>query len=160
MKERLRGLLSANAPRLHDTAASTTALSSDAPPEWILRLIDARRAQLPDTRGQALVALSYEPRPDCFFNGDDPLQTMRKVPHLLAIRIEARGTLAPHRRARSLFLQPAFSVHSGRKPIGTRQYFPPRPRPGAHDGCSFDSSEGAEGKKPILAMTSVSSGPS
>ncbi len=48
-------------------------------------------------RGQAaaLFALAYEPHADCFFNGDDPLDLMRRVPHLLAFHIEPREARPP-----------------------------------------------------------------
>ena len=38
-----------------------------------------------------LWAISYEPREDCFFNGDDPVALMRKLPNLLALDIEPRN---------------------------------------------------------------------
>ena len=33
-------------------------------------------------------AVCYEPQAGCFFNGDDPIQLMRQIPNLLAVRIE------------------------------------------------------------------------
>jgi two-component system chemotaxis sensor kinase CheA len=40
-------------------------------------------------------AVSYEPRPDCFFNGDDPLDLMRRLPGLLALKVEPRSPWPP-----------------------------------------------------------------
>ena len=50
-----------------------------------------RRGRLP----AELFAFSYEPDSQCFFNGDDPLNLMRKVPRLLAFHAEARETWPP-----------------------------------------------------------------
>ncbi|MDB5524741.1 MAG: hypothetical protein JWM58_2504 [Rhizobium sp.] len=40
--------------------------------------------------GRPLVAIRYEPHAECFFNGDDPLATMARVPNLLHLRIAPR----------------------------------------------------------------------
>jgi two-component system chemotaxis sensor kinase CheA len=37
-----------------------------------------------------LVAIRYEPLPECFFAGEDPLATMRSVPRLMALRVLPR----------------------------------------------------------------------
>jgi two-component system, chemotaxis family, sensor kinase CheA len=67
-------------------------------PEWIFRLIQSERAQnflraQPHSTG--LLAISYEPHIGCFFNGDDPIALMRKVPQLLAFHVEARDAWPP-----------------------------------------------------------------
>ena len=93
MKEQLRGLLSSPASWPDDTPAPGTGKAAQAEiAPWVSRLIEAARERKSvDAMGDAQVAaVSYEPRADCFFNGDDPLATMRKVPHLLAFHIEAR----------------------------------------------------------------------
>jgi two-component system chemotaxis sensor kinase CheA len=86
--ERLRRLLSPDA---------SAAPAGEALPEWAVRLLDRHR----DIAAQAaagpavLHALSYEPHAGCFFDGDDPLQLLRRVPGLLALRVEgAEGPLA------------------------------------------------------------------
>ena len=38
----------------------------------------------------SLFALSYEPHAGCFFNGDDPIDLVRRIPKLLAFRADAR----------------------------------------------------------------------
>ena len=56
-------------------------------------LIDASRARISRHLQQQpgeLVAVSYEPRADCFFDGDDPIDLMQRIPNLLAFRVEAR----------------------------------------------------------------------
>jgi two-component system chemotaxis sensor kinase CheA len=40
-------------------------------------------------------AISYQPIPGCFYNGDDPLQLMRQVPDLLAFHLEPSEGFAP-----------------------------------------------------------------
>ena len=54
----------------------------------------ARRAGA-DQAAAELHALSYEPHAGCFFDGDDPLRLLRRIPGLLALRVEgAEGPLA------------------------------------------------------------------
>lgn len=38
----------------------------------------------------AMTALRYEPHPECFFNGDDPLATLRRVPDILHLQVSPR----------------------------------------------------------------------
>jgi two-component system, chemotaxis family, sensor kinase CheA len=63
------------------------------PPAWVSRLISAERKRIArhlQEQPSALVAVSYEPHPGCFFDGDDPLALMRVMPNLLAFHVEAR----------------------------------------------------------------------
>jgi two-component system, chemotaxis family, sensor kinase CheA len=67
-------------------------------PEWIFRLIQSERAQnflRAQPHSTELLAISYEPHIGCFFNGDDPIALMRKVPQLLAFHVEARDAWPP-----------------------------------------------------------------
>ena len=82
---RLRALLSSDAG----------APAGDALPEWARRLIARHRGIGAQTESAAadLHALSYQPHAGCFFDGDDPLQLLRRVPGLLALRVE--GTDGP-----------------------------------------------------------------
>ena len=41
-------------------------------------------------RPRALFGVLYEPRADCFFDGDDPLRLVRQIPDLLALRVDLR----------------------------------------------------------------------
>ena len=67
-------------------------------PEWVSRLIaaerDAMTSKMPDGPMMA-TAVSYEPLAGCFYNGDDPLQLMQQLPHLLAFHIEPREPFVP-----------------------------------------------------------------
>ena len=84
--ERLRALLSPGAP--------TAAGAGEALPEWAVHLLGRHRGIGTHAAGE-LHALSYEPHAECFFDGDDPLQLMRRIPGLLALRIEGpEGPLA------------------------------------------------------------------
>jgi len=65
-------------------------------PPWAARLIEKAGMRLKDRSSSlAMVAISYEPRLDCFFDGDDPLRLMRKLPELFALHIEAREPWRP-----------------------------------------------------------------
>lgn len=57
-------------------------------PEWA----SAMRDRLPVAqRDQPLVAISYRPHPECFFNGDDPLATMSRLPAIRHLEIAVGG---------------------------------------------------------------------
>jgi two-component system, chemotaxis family, sensor kinase CheA len=78
--ERLRAPLS--------SAAVPAAPSGDQLPEWARQLI-ARHQHIGAQAASAdLHALSYQPHAACFFDGDDPLQLVRRVPGLLALHVE------------------------------------------------------------------------
>jgi two-component system chemotaxis sensor kinase CheA len=60
-------------------------------PAWVMPLIESQHDRIAQRLAEHpadLVAIAYEPRADCFFHGDDPLQLMRQVPALLAFRAE------------------------------------------------------------------------
>jgi two-component system, chemotaxis family, sensor kinase CheA len=66
-------------------------------PKWVSSLIESHRSTMHNPiqeHATNLFALSYEPHAGCFFDGTDPLQLMRQVPHLLAHRIETRDAWA------------------------------------------------------------------
>jgi two-component system chemotaxis sensor kinase CheA len=91
MVERMRGLL----PETPIAAppASIASSSAAALPDWAVRLAESAGAEIARLRRatpSALQAISYEPLPGCFFNGDDPLGLMRKLPGLLALQVEPR----------------------------------------------------------------------
>ncbi len=96
MADRLRSLLpDAMAPVHAGFAGSPTARG--APQDWIDRLVGSCHAPLAHqpSGGGRLSAICYEPLVDCFFTGDDPLGLMRKIPELLAFRIEPREPWPP-----------------------------------------------------------------
>jgi two-component system chemotaxis sensor kinase CheA len=67
-------------------------------PDWAKRLVESSRGKATgadQNQSAPLNALSYQPHAGCFFNGDDPLGLMRRVPQLLALRIEQRAAWPP-----------------------------------------------------------------
>ncbi len=96
MADTLRRTLSPSASAGPAGEASPSAAS--ALPEGVERWLPTPGLKTAVARqGQAAVlcALSYEPHADCFFNGDDPLDLMRRVPHLIAFQIEPREAWPP-----------------------------------------------------------------
>ena len=95
MAERLRKRLSAPAGAL--PARSAPIAAEPALPDWATRLVASWRERVRPAASvpSQLFALTYEPLAGCFFNGDDPLELMRRVPNLLAFHIEAREAWPP-----------------------------------------------------------------
>ena len=92
MADRLRALLSSTG-----TAAGRSPVDG-ALPDWAKNLIEAEQPEIARALADnpaAVFAVSYEPRPDCFFNGDDPLDLMRRLPRLLALKVEPRAPWPP-----------------------------------------------------------------
>jgi two-component system chemotaxis sensor kinase CheA len=61
--------------------------------DWAARLIAANpelSARLRDGAG-TVVAIAYDPHANCFFDGDDPLALLRKIPELLFVDIRSRS---------------------------------------------------------------------
>ncbi len=100
LAERMRSFLPARAGRqqLASAARKSTADIEAGLPEWAACLIAAERdamlSRMPE-RASAMSAISYQPIPGCFYNGDDPLQLMRQVPDLLAFHLEPSEGFAP-----------------------------------------------------------------
>ena len=59
-------------------------------PDWALAL--AERLPLADT-AETLIAIRYEPHPECFFNGDDPLATISRLPDLRHLTLSVKEPL-------------------------------------------------------------------
>ncbi|MCM2476431.1 chemotaxis protein CheA [Rhizobium sp. CG5] len=59
--------------------AGETALAPTAVPDWALSL--HHKVPTTDAAG-TLIAIRYEPHPECFFNGDDPLATISRLSDL------------------------------------------------------------------------------
>ena len=100
MSAQLRDLLpdSAPTPRIESDRKVSASIGDSASPEWIFRLIQSERVRKflrAQPHATELLAISYEPHIGCFFNGDDPIAQMRKIPHLLACQIETRGAWPP-----------------------------------------------------------------
>jgi two-component system chemotaxis sensor kinase CheA len=95
MAEALRNLLAPSASAPAPTALTNTISGL---PDWAKRLIESQRGKMTgDGQRQMapLFALSYEPHSGCFFNGDDPLEVMRRMPQPLAFQIEPRDAWPP-----------------------------------------------------------------
>jgi len=89
MADRLRAL-STETPIVARGSEST---GDSASPEWVFRLLDSARAEHARTSSElpkTMHAICYAPLPGCFFNGDDPLGLMRKLPGLQALHVEPR----------------------------------------------------------------------
>jgi two-component system, chemotaxis family, sensor kinase CheA len=95
MADALRNLIAASAQvgPAHTTPTSIAA----AVPSWVDRLIESKteRRAAGGLQQAVLFAISYEPVAGCFFNGDDPLELMRRVPQLLSLHVEPRETWQP-----------------------------------------------------------------
>jgi two-component system chemotaxis sensor kinase CheA len=100
LAERMRSYLPAEASQQQPGSAvrQSTAGMAAGLPDWAARMIaaerDAMASRMPK-HASALWAISYQPIPGCFYNGDDPLQLMRQVPDLLAFHIEPVEPFAP-----------------------------------------------------------------
>jgi two-component system chemotaxis sensor kinase CheA len=94
MADRLRGLANGVAMAGRDAAVAD---ERQTLPHWVNRVIASRSNLSAGAGGQKgpLLALAYEPAPGCFFDGDDPLALMQRVPKLLAFRAEAREAWPP-----------------------------------------------------------------
>ena len=84
MADQLRGHI---APTAGARAGSASAML----PAWASALLDAYRRDTGRTmRSPAeLFAIAYEPHAGGFFDGDDPLQLLRQIPDLVALRVES-----------------------------------------------------------------------
>ena len=84
----LRAHLGEEAPPSDEAGAP-----ADGPFAWTGRLTDAERQAVAAglEPGSALTAIAYDPIPDCFFTGDDPLELCRRIPGLRLLRIEPTG---------------------------------------------------------------------
>jgi two-component system, chemotaxis family, sensor kinase CheA len=83
---RLRAFLSNNEDMPDATANSST-------PAWVKSLLEQVPAS--GSSAEALRAIAYVPMPGCFFNGDDPLALVARIPNLLALSIEPREPWPP-----------------------------------------------------------------
>ena len=85
MAEQLRSHIAARAGEPDGSASGML-------PAWASALVDASRRDITRAFGSRvaeLFAIAYEPHAGCFFDGDDPLQLLRQIPDLLALRVES-----------------------------------------------------------------------
>ncbi len=71
-----------------DSAAESEEAAPDAPPDWLLRVPEAKRTELAQ-QGNC-IAILYTPDEQCFFQGHDPLLTINTLPNLAWWQIAAR----------------------------------------------------------------------
>ncbi|MFG1465046.1 chemotaxis protein CheA [Xanthobacter sp. DSM 24535] len=69
--------------RFEPTVPAAEAPAARIADAWVQKLLNAPSA------GEARTALRYRPAPDCFFDGEDPMELMAALPGLLALRFEA-----------------------------------------------------------------------
>src|SRR5262249_1176791 len=93
----LRDHISKAQPAQAPRASSETPAGAPLP-EWVSDLLRTEHEGISrhlQTHPSTLVAVSYEPRHGCFFDGDDPLALMRTIPNLLAFRAQPREAWPP-----------------------------------------------------------------
>lgn len=78
--------------RGHAAGGADTAATGETDIDWLHGLTAEERRSL---AGATLTAVTYDPDPDCFFNGDDPLDLCRSIPELRLLRIEPAGPWPP-----------------------------------------------------------------
>ncbi|KRB49221.1 histidine kinase [Rhizobium sp. Root708] len=81
---RLLGLL---ASEMTERESDEATLPLTAIPDWAFSL--AERFSPSDTSGST-IAIRYEPHPECFFNGDDPLATISRLPNLRHVTLSLK----------------------------------------------------------------------
>ena len=93
LAEDLRGLIQVqDSPQR--VAGGTAAREGDEVPDWVVSLMGLADMPRPEP-GSDLIAFCYEPDPGCFFDGDDPLELVRRVPGLRLFRMETREAQPP-----------------------------------------------------------------
>ena len=90
LAEGLRSLIKASTR----PAGPTDPLERDEAPDWVTSLLALPNVPTPEP-GSRLIAFCYEPASGCFFDGDDPLDVVRRVPGLRMFRVEAREAQPP-----------------------------------------------------------------
>src|SRR3981081_3463033 len=59
--------------------------------DWAARVIADDPALSAKAGHAGIVTIAYDPQPNCFFDGDDPLGLLRKVPQLVFLAVRARS---------------------------------------------------------------------
>src|SRR3954468_10927997 len=62
--------------------------------DWAARVIADDPGLVAKRDHGGVVAIAYDPQPNCFFDGDDPLGLLRKVPQLIFLDIRTRSPWA------------------------------------------------------------------
>ena len=82
---RLLRLLSADRTQPQVDTPDSDVVAPD--PDWAAAL---RQRAVTSGDGEALVAIRYEPHPECFFSGDDPLATILRLPDIRHLAVFQR----------------------------------------------------------------------
>ena len=93
MAEVLRGLIQIQESPQRSTERAADGQRNEVP-DWVLSLIAVSELPKPES-GSDLIAFCYEPDAACFFDGDDPLGLVRRVPGLRLFHMEAREAPPP-----------------------------------------------------------------
>jgi two-component system chemotaxis sensor kinase CheA len=84
-------VLAADLRRFLPRSSAETAVRADSEFDWAARIIADDPALSAKAGHGAIVAIAYDPQPNCFFDGDDPLGLLRKVPQLVFLDVHARS---------------------------------------------------------------------
>ncbi|URI11546.1 chemotaxis protein CheA [Aquincola tertiaricarbonis] len=95
LADALRAEAGAAAPAAARPAAVATAAATPAAAEAHAPVPDWALALPAELARPGRVALRYEPEPECFFKGDDPLHTVRQTPGLLHLEVHPLAPWPP-----------------------------------------------------------------
>jgi len=84
-------VLAADLRRFLPRSSVETAVRADSEFDWAARIIADDPALSAKAGHGAIVAIAYDPQPNCFFDGDNPLGLLRKVPQLVFLDVRARS---------------------------------------------------------------------
>jgi two-component system, chemotaxis family, sensor kinase CheA len=84
-------VLAADLRRFLPRSSAETAVRADSEFDWAAPIIADDPALSAKAGHGAIVAIAYDPQPNCFFDGDDPLGLLRKVPQLVFLDVRARS---------------------------------------------------------------------
>jgi two-component system chemotaxis sensor kinase CheA len=84
-------VLAADLRRFLPRSSAATAVRADSEFDWAARIIADDPALSAKAGHGAIVAIAYDPQPNCFFDGDNPLGLLRKVPQLVFLDVRARS---------------------------------------------------------------------
>src|SRR3981189_2372132 len=84
-------VLAADLRRFLPRSSAATAVRADSECDWAARIIADDPGLSAKAGHGAIVAIAYDPQPNCFFDGDNPLGLLRKVPQLVFLDVRARS---------------------------------------------------------------------
>lgn len=126
--------------------------ATEAPPDWLRQLDAAERDALLAAAGEApaatVVAIAYDPDPDCFLRGEDPLALLRRVPGLAVLRLlprapwpapEAMDPFACNLLIRAVAVAPLAEVAAALRPATGQVLLASVPQAGLRDAAGADA---------------------